>query len=111
MYGVMLGHVASQAFIEHCVAVSRGTKMPRAEWRDAGSFAIAIPPLDEAAGHTNLTRVVYEQIRSLIHESRALTSIRDALLPKLISGEIRVPDTTDAEEVTGPVIDEVASAS
>jgi type I restriction enzyme, S subunit len=95
MYGIVLGHVASPAFIEHCVAVSRGTKMPRAEWRDAGSFAIAIPPENEAARHTKVIRTLYQQIRTLIHESRALISVRDALLPKVVSGEIRVAEIAD----------------
>jgi len=34
-----------------------------------------------------------QQILSNLHESRLLTGLRDTLLPKLISGELRVPDT------------------
>jgi type I restriction enzyme S subunit len=33
-----------------------------------------------------------------IHESRTLAALRDALLPKLLSGEIRV---ADAERIAG----------
>jgi type I restriction enzyme S subunit len=33
-----------------------------------------------------------ELILANLHENATLTSLRDALLPKLISGELRVPD-------------------
>jgi type I restriction enzyme S subunit len=40
------------------------------------------------------------QVRSIVSESRTLAALRDGLLPKLISGEIRVPD---AERIVAPV--------
>lgn len=35
---------------------------------------------------------VYAKIRLNLEESRTLAALRDTLLPKLISGELRVPD-------------------
>jgi len=32
-----------------------------------------------------------ERIRNNLHESRTLAALRDALLPKLLSGQLRVP--------------------
>jgi len=107
-YGVLLGHVASEAFIAHCVAVSRGTRMPRAEWKDAAAFKIAIPPEEVAAAFTALAQDLYAKIRGLIHESRTLASIRDTLLPRLVSGQIRVPDTADPADVVQPLVNEAA---
>jgi type I restriction enzyme S subunit len=107
-YGVLLGHVASEAFIEHCVAVSRGTRMPRAEWKDASAFKIAIPPTEAAAAFTALVWDIYAKNRCLTHESRTLGSIRDALLPELISGRTSVLDTTDPGEINEPLVDEAA---
>jgi type I restriction enzyme, S subunit len=107
-YGVLLGHVASEAFIEHCVAVSRGTRMPRAEWNDASAFKIAIPPDEVAAAFTAPVQALYAKIRYLTHESRTLASIRDTLLPKLISGQIRVPDTAVPDNVIEAVVDDAA---
>jgi type I restriction enzyme S subunit len=103
-YGLLLGHVSSTAFIDHCVAVSRGTRMPRAEWKDAGTFRIALPSAPTLREFDDLVRTLYAQIISLTHESRTLAAARDALLPKLISGEIRVPDTTDPAEVIEPLV-------
>jgi hypothetical protein len=39
-----------------------------------------------------------EREASLTRESRTLTAIRNALLPKLVSGAIRVPLSDDPEE-------------
>ena len=40
----------------------------------------------------NLASQLYERIKNNEIENRTLASIRDTLLPKLISGELRVPD-------------------
>lgn len=109
-YGVLLGHVASKAFIDYCVSVSRGTRMPRAEWRDAEAFKIAIPPRAAAADFTSLLKAMYAHVRILTLESRSLAGIRDVLLPKLISGQIRVPDTADPQEVIEPDPEPMAAA-
>lgn len=110
-HGLLLGHVASDRFIEHCDAVSRGTRMPRAEWRDASAFEIAIPPAELAAEFSQFVKTRYSQIIALTHQSRTLAAVRDALLPKLISGEIRVPDTADPEEVIGPAAENAAATA
>jgi type I restriction enzyme S subunit len=94
MYGVVLGHVASRVFIDHCVAVSRGTKMPRAEWSDAGTFRIAVPPTQVAAEFTGLTVIAYQKIRQLILASRAMRTLRRYLLTKLVPGD-EVHDADD----------------
>jgi type I restriction enzyme S subunit len=41
----------------------------------------------------------------LVSESRNLGAIRDELLPKLISGEVSLPDTADTGEVIEPLVD------
>ncbi|MBI1918665.1 MAG: restriction endonuclease subunit S [Planctomycetes bacterium] len=41
---------------------------------------------------------VFSQITAAVEQSRTLAALRDALLPKLISGELRVPD---AERIVG----------
>lgn len=90
-YGIVLGTVSSDRFVEHCVAVSSGTRMPRAEWKDAAAFPIAVPPRELAAELASLARSVYERVAALTAETHTLTEIKSLLLPRLISGEIRVP--------------------
>jgi type I restriction enzyme, S subunit len=95
-YGVLLGHVASQRFIDHCVAVSRGTRMPRSEWNDAATYELAVPPSDVAAEHAALATAAYSKIRTLVHEARSLQDLRATVLPRLVSGRVRVSDVNSA---------------
>jgi type I restriction enzyme S subunit len=67
--------------------------------------AIVVKPSFEAIGAAkSLLDPVDDQIRALVAETRTLIAIRDALLPKLVSGEIRVPDTADPIETIEPLI-------
>lgn len=45
-----------------------------------------------------LVTPLFQSISANMHQTRTLASLRDALLPKLISGELRVPD---AERIVG----------
>ena len=47
-----------------------------------------------------LSRPLYERIVECAHESRTLAALRDALLPKLISGELRVKNLESVLEKT-----------
>lgn len=85
--------------------------MPRAEWRLVSELGVAFPERHILIGFNEWAAAAYEQVVGLIHENRTLSAIRDSLLPKLISGEIRVPDTTDAEEVIGPAAEQLAGAA
>ncbi len=72
---------------------------------------LAVPPdMDSWADDASLMREVMSKTRAIWRESRTLRELRDALLPKLISGEIRVPDTTDPEEVIGLAAEQLAEA-
>jgi hypothetical protein len=55
-----------------------------------------------------VVRPLYDHAHNLGVESHPLTATRDALLPKLVCGEIRVPDTSDSGEVIGPLVDGAA---
>lgn len=103
LWGPLVGNVSSDAFIAYCVQVSRGTKMPRSEWKDAAAFEVSIPREEEAAELTREMRLLYDTAISLVFESRTLRSIRDALLPKLVSGAIRVPDSYEPCDALGTV--------
>jgi type I restriction enzyme, S subunit len=67
---------------------------------------LPIPALDrQALEHAESTLAPIWSFRErLIGESRTLCAIREELLPKLISGQIRVADTSDPDEVIGPLV-------
>ncbi|HQI31552.1 MAG TPA: restriction endonuclease subunit S [Verrucomicrobiota bacterium] len=91
-FGFVLGHVASAEFVEYTNAGSTGTKMPRTSWTDMTRYQVVLPPEPMAAKFSKMTQPSVDRIVASIHESRTLAALRDTLLPKLISGELRVPD-------------------
>lgn len=89
-YGVVLGHISSVDLINHTTAASTGTKMPRTNWSDIARYEIALPPKERAKQFSGFMKSIVQLIQSNIMEARTLASIRDTLLPKLMSGEIEV---------------------
>lgn len=89
-FGLMLGHVSSVDFVNFVDAASEGTKMPRTNWETMARFTIAIPDKKLSEAFTQKTMPMIKKIHANIFESRSLASIRDALLPKFLSGEVRV---------------------
>lgn len=95
------------AFFE---ATKGGTTVIHLGKRDIDTFVTATPPPDVmrefGAEADPLLRLAVE----LRWESRSLSSIRDALLPKLISGQIRVPDIAARAEVNETATEALATA-
>ena len=89
-FGFVLGHVSSDTFVEYANAGSTGTKMPRTSWNDMARYTMVLPPDSIVTAFTDEMRKVVARILVSIHESRTLATQRDTLLPKLISGELRV---------------------
>jgi type I restriction enzyme S subunit len=61
-------------------------------------FMIAVPPNDLLGKFDSLVAPMSEKITNNIRESRSLKAIRDNLLPRLMSGKIRVPYPKDNVE-------------
>ena len=89
-FGFVLGHASSVELVNHTDAASTGTKMPRTNWQDIARYEVALPPEALAAEFSELIQPLIGRIIANIHESRTLAALRDALLPKLLSGELRV---------------------
>lgn len=91
-YGFVLGHISSVELINYTNAASTGTKMPRTNWSDIARYEVAIPPVKIAKEFNEMFLPMAQQIRANIMQSRTLARLRDALLPKLMRGEVRVKD-------------------
>jgi type I restriction enzyme S subunit len=61
---------------------------------------VALPPAAVVEQFEERVSPLMERIRNNLHESRTLTALRDALLPKLLSGELRVPAAAKLVEAT-----------
>ncbi|EPH06557.1 hypothetical protein HMPREF1485_00260 [Propionibacterium sp. HGH0353] len=82
---------ASDALIDSLSAGSTGTRMPRASWKDLAAWQVPILTSTERAELSARVAPLVDRLEQLTFESRRLTALRDALLPELLSGRIRVP--------------------
>jgi type I restriction enzyme S subunit len=89
-FGFVLGHVSSADFVEYANSGSTGTKMPRTSWDEMARYQVVMPSEPIVAAFTARIRAIVEKIIANIHEARTLAAARKTLLPKLLSGEVRV---------------------
>jgi type I restriction enzyme S subunit len=89
-FGLALSHASSTALIEFTTASSSGTRMPRTNWSDMSKYKIVLPSSKVVSHLNTIVAGHVSKIKNAIFESRALTHLRDTLLPKLLSGEIEV---------------------
>jgi restriction endonuclease S subunit len=65
------------------------------------TIRIACPPTNITTSYEEIVHPLMELVLANLHENATLTSLRDTLLPKLISGELRVPDAEKFIEEAG----------
>ena len=93
--------LASDPFIDFTVAASSGTRMPRTSWKDMSDFAFCLPKKSLLEIFESLFLPQIRRIQFGSEQNKILSAIRDALLPRLISGELRVPDAEKMLEDVG----------
>ena len=72
---------------------SQGTTIPYAVWNNSfEDFPMVLPPEPTAKAFNDLVLPIIEYGYSLIAQNRSLVEIRNGLLPRLISGELQIPD-------------------
>jgi restriction endonuclease S subunit len=69
-----------------------GTTFAEISKRNFRPITVVLPPKELMAAFTNKVAPLYAQITANLHQSRILATLRDALLPKLLSGELSVDD-------------------
>ena len=74
---------------------SEGTVFGCINKQGFSSLKIVIPPDELVAKFESLVAPMDQGIENNINQNKSLTDIRDMLLPKLLSGEIRVPVEAD----------------
>lgn len=95
-FGFLLGLLTLDMFIDFCDGASTGTRMPRINWKTMSRYPIAVPKdRRRVRQFSDLVRTLVDRIEHNMFESRTLAELRDTLLPKLISGEIRVPEAEE----------------
>lgn len=82
--------VFSETFIEIANTASKGTKMPRADWHFLKQLRISVPSDALLSRFSKMVKPMLDEIATLIQVNESLVTQRDALLPRLISGNLRV---------------------
>jgi len=80
----------SEDVVNYSDASSGGTRMPRTNWETLAGFDIDIPDKAQLAEFNGIVKPLIERIEHNIHSFRTLSRLRDTLLPKLLSGEVKV---------------------
>jgi type I restriction enzyme, S subunit len=74
------------------IAAGKATTMGHIQRRHLTEARIAVAPPESMKKFDAVIASQFDQLVSSAQQSRALAQLRDTLLPKLISGELRVPD-------------------
>ncbi len=86
--------LSSDAVVAEAVATSNGTKMPRADPTAILNLRFALPALNsDVVQHAEDTlRSTYDLASELAAENRRLSTTRDLLLPRLVTGQLDISD-------------------
>lgn len=76
-------------------SMNRGSTQPLVTQTDIKNSTLIVPQSQIRSRYHNVVKPIFQKIDSNLDESRILSNIRDSLLPKLLSGEIRVPVEAD----------------
>jgi type I restriction enzyme, S subunit len=76
--------------VEHANLGSGGTRMPRTDWGTLKNYPITIPDVESIKIFNKLVLPSIDKISCNLKQIQTLEKLRDTLLPKLMSGEVRV---------------------
>ena len=80
----------SKDVVEHSDLGSGGTRMPRTNWEIVSSYKVPCPPEELIIEFDRIIRPSLNKMFQNINAIRTLEKLRDTLLPKLMSREVRV---------------------
>ena len=66
--------------------------MPRINWKDLAAYPIVLPPQDLAESYRTAVESSFQRMLANVHQIQTLSNLRDTLLPRLISGQLRLPE-------------------
>jgi type I restriction enzyme S subunit len=97
--GYLFNLLFQDVFFDYMMTTSKGSKMPRGDKKAIMDWMIVIPPINLQEKYSMLVKEFHKAISLKNKEIDTLTELRDTLLPKLISGELQIPDAATVEEI------------
>ncbi len=92
----MVAIASSDEFVDHVSATANGAKMPRANWDVLRKFPIVLPPDPLARAFTERFQQLVQPQMALVKQIVNLRATRDLLLPRLMSGQLTLPEAEGA---------------
>ncbi|MFN5348546.1 MAG: restriction endonuclease subunit S [Polaromonas sp.] len=90
-YGFVVMQLFSTTLIEYAERLSNGAKMPRVGWKDIAAYPVVIPSEPVVGAYTKAIEPLLARMKANVHAVQTLVTLRDTLLPRLISGQLRLP--------------------
>ena len=78
--------------LEFVQSYKTGTTVSHLGKADIDKFVVVLPPLKVVEECSKILDSILQRIKNISAESRTLSLLRDTLLPRLISGEIEIPE-------------------
>ena len=97
-HAILLMHASSDALIDYATRLSNGAKMPRSSWKDIANYPLCVPPDSAVQAFNETVDPMLRRIKANVEAASTLAELRDTLLPRLISGKLRLPEATEAAE-------------
>lgn len=72
-------------------SIVTGAVQPKINQANLNGIALIIPQKDILYQFSNLMLPIFNKLKNISEENQTITQLRDSLLPKLMSGKIRVP--------------------
>ena len=82
----------SEAFVAHTYSHTTGTTVLHLGKEAIPSFVCAVPPRRLIEQFDSFAAATFSRLQAIDEESETVSALRDALLPKLVSGALRVGD-------------------
>jgi type I restriction enzyme S subunit len=92
----LLGLLVDEAFREHCRSRTSGTTVLHLAGDAIPSYMAPIASASSQESFSTLSRPLLAKADSLNAETVELAKLRDALMPEVLSGRIRVPEAKEA---------------
>ena len=86
----LYGLTNTRGFVVHAQSYATGTTVLHMDSKAVPSFRFRCPPREQIAAFDRLAEPAIERCTKFVQEADCLKELRDALLPKLLSGEIRI---------------------
>jgi len=90
-YPFLYNLIISRSFEKHIQAIAYGTStQPNMQINSLLSYEFLLPPITKQKSFEGLMKPILEKQRINLTQIQSLTKTRDTLLPKLMSGQVRV---------------------